>query len=55
MFVPTNSDGGHNSHTDLYDGHEEAGDIYDSEPLILTPPSGKTFYRCTRTTNFLGI
>lgn len=42
----SDNDGGSSSHiaqNDPYDGQEDSGDIYDNEPLILNPPSGKYF------------
>lgn len=37
----TTDDEGHNSSpSNLYDGRDDADDIYDNEPLILSQPSG---------------
>lgn len=49
MFAPTTEDdSGHSSHAvsnDPYDGNDDSGDMYDNtEPLILSRPSGKLFF-----------
>lgn len=45
MFASTtDDDGGHSSHvvsSDGHDGQDDSGDIYDNEPLILSPPCGE--------------
>lgn len=47
MLAPATDDEGHssshNTSIDRYDGRDDADDIYDNEPLILTPPAGKFF------------
>lgn len=49
MFAPTTTDddSGHSSHivsNDPYDGNDDSGDIYDNQPLIVSPPSGKQIF-----------